>query len=303
MEIKQVKIFYTIAKNPDLAMAAEILRCSKEEMLDQVHILEKELGTRLFHRDEKRWGLNPQGHTLFKAARAMLIEIETAKSSLLEKKGQPVSGPLRISATKALTSHWIPQFAVSFKKKYPDVILEVIPDDRPIDLLSGGFDIAIRTLMPLSPDLIQHYLMTWHVGLYASPKYIRDFGLPTSVEDLDDHRFLALSFEGNEPYREPHWYLTLGKRGRDTPRTAVFKTNDLYALVRTALDGMGIISVSEELDYVQEGRLVRVLPHIKGPTPEIYYICEDYLKDSPKILAFKDHLQEGIQDQMKLYIH
>ncbi len=303
MEIKQVKIFYTIAKNPDLAMAAEILRCSKEEMLDQVHILEKELGTRLFHRDEKKWGLNPQGHTLFKTARAMLIGIETAKSSLLEKKGQPVSGPLRISTTKALTSHWIPRFAVSFKKQYPDVVLEVIPDDRPTDLLSGGFDVAIRTLMPLSPDLIQHYLMTWHVGLYASPKYIRDFGLPTSVEDLDNHRFLALSFEGNEPYREPHWYLTLGKRGRDAPRVPVFKTNDLYALVQTALDGMGIISVSEELDYVQEGRLVRVLPHIKGPEPDIYYICEDYLQDSPKILAFREHLQEGIQEQMKLYIH
>jgi DNA-binding transcriptional LysR family regulator len=303
VEIKQVKIFYTIARNPDLAMAAEVLRCSKEEMLDQVHILEKELGTRLFHRDEKKWGLNPQGHTLFKSARSMLIQIETAKSSLLEKKGQPVSGPLRISTTKALTSHWIPQFVVSFKKKYPDVILEVIPDDRPMDLLSGGFDVAIRPLMPTSPELIQHYLMTWHVGLYASPKYIRDFGLPTSVENLDTHRFLAKSFEGNEPYREAHWYLHVGKKGTQPPRTPVFKTSDLSALVQVALDGMGIIAVSEELNYVQEGRLVRVLSHIKGPTPDIYYICEDYLQDSPKILAFKEHLQEGIQNQMKLYIH
>lgn len=303
MEIKQVKIFYTIARNPDLTMALEILKCSKEEMYDQMHLLEKELGTRLFHRDEKKWGLNPQGHTLFKSARSMLIELETAKSSLLEKKGQPVSGPLRVSTTKALTSLWIHQFVSSFKKKYNDVVLEIIPDDRPIDLLSGGFDIAIRTLLPLSPDLIQHYLMTWHVGLYASPKYIRDFGLPASVEDLDNHRFLALSYEGNEPYREAHWYLTLGKRGREAPRVPVFKTNDLNALVQTALDGMGIISVSEELNYVQEGRLVRVLPQIKGPEVAIYYICEDFLQDSPKILAFKEHLQEGIQEQMKLYIH
>ncbi len=303
MEIKQVKIFYTIARNPDLKMATEILGCSMEEMQDQMHLLEKELGTRLFHRDEKKWGLNPQGHTFFRSARSMLVEMETAKNSLLEKKGQPVSGPLRISTTRALTSLWIPQFVAGFKRKYPDLVLEIIPDDRPIDLLSGGFDIAIRTLMPLSPNLIQHYLMTWHLGLYASPKYIRDFGLPVSVEDLDNHRFLAMDYEGNEPYREPHWYLTLGKRGREASRIPAFRTNDLNALVQTALYGVGIISVSEELSHVQEGRLVRVLPHIKGPEAGIYYICEDFLQDSPKILAFKQYLQEGILEQMKLYVH
>ncbi len=302
METKQIKIFYTLGKNPVLSEALAILNCSKEELQTEVAILENELGTRLFHRDDIRWGLNTYGHSFFKSARSILGEMEGIRSTLLEKNKSLPEGPLKISTTQALASLWLPNFVAGFHKRYPKITLEIFSDDRPVDLASGGYDVALRTLMPVSPELVQHYMMTFHVGLYASPKYTNQFGVPTCIDDMDKHAFLAIDYKGNAPYRDADWFLTLGKKSRDLPRVPIFKATSPDAYLKAALDGAGIVSVSEELDYVREGRLVRILAEVKGPEVPIYYICESFLNDSARVVVFKEYLQECVQKQMHFMV-
>jgi DNA-binding transcriptional LysR family regulator len=306
MNFDKLRAFFMVARYSSLQKGAEELGMSAVDLEALITALEKETKTLLFNRREELWTLTLQGQFLFRKARIILSEIESVRSVLEEKDS--FSGNLRIVTTYSLTSLWIGKYIPGFLEQYPDIRLSIYPQDREIDVSLGEGDVAIRPLVPDGQNIVQHYLMTWHVGLYASHAYIKTFGHPKSLDDLDNHRLITLGHEGIKPYKDINWLLTAGKRPDEMPREPYLRINAAQPVIDCALNGLGIASLAKELPIIKQGRLVPVLPEIRGPEVDIFFICPQILANSKKILALKDYLMDRIRQETEMvefaaYVH
>lgn len=307
MNFDKLKAFYLVARHSSLQKGAEELEMESSDVEKLISAFEQEIKTILFNRRQEMWTLTLQGQFLFRKARIILSEIESVRSVLEENDNEELSGTLKIATTNGLGSLWISHYIKSFLEAHPAIQLAIYPQDRDVDVTLGEADIAIRPLIPDAQNVIQHYMMTWHVGLYASPAYIKKFGEPQSLADLDNHRLITLGYENITPYKDVNWMLTIGRRPDEMPREPYLRIQALQAVIDCALEGIGIASLSRELPIIRQGRLVRVLPEIKGPEVDIFFIYPKFMANSKRILAFRDYLVTQIRQEMdsrdKQYVH
>lgn len=294
MNIDKLKAFYNVARLGSLERAAEELECGVATIIDQVSDLEKELKGTFFTRKGLNWSLTPNGQILCRKARTILSEIESTRRLVTDDIQSP-SGVLRIVMTKNLAALWAPQFLKDFTDEHPDIRLRITSDDSELDVALGKTDIMIRPMIEPSDDIVQEYLMTWHVGLYASYKYIERFGTPKTIQDLDQHRLLSLNPSRTPAYHQAYWYLTFGKMNNEPPRDPFMSIDSLPALIDCVVQGMGITALSAELPIIKQGRLIQVLPEIVGPQVDIYYIYSRALYKSPRVRLFGEYLREHAQ--------
>ena len=307
MNFDKLKAFYIVARHSSLQKGAEELNLPSSDVENLISTFEKEIKTILFNRRQEMWTLTLQGQFLFRKARIILSEVESVRSVLEENDNEELSGTLKIVTTSGLGSLWISHYVKGFLEAHPAIQLAVYPQDRDVDVTLGEADIAIRPLIPDAQNVIQHYMMTWHVGLYATPSYIKKFGEPQSLQDLDNHRLITLGYENITPYKDVNWMLTIGRRPDEMPREPYLRIQALQAVIDCALEGIGIASLSRELPIIRQGRLVRVLPEIKGPEVDIFFIYPKFMANSKRILAFRDYLVNQIRQETetkeKAYIH
>jgi DNA-binding transcriptional LysR family regulator len=295
MNFDKLKAFYIVARHSSLQKGAEELSLSEEALDKIISDFEKESKTIFFNRRQEMWTLTLQGQFLFRKARVILSEIESVRSVLEEDDKDELSGTLKVITTTGLGSLWIAHYIKDFLTTHPAMRLAIYPQDREVDITLGEGDVAIRPLIADGQNLIQHYIMTWHVGLYASPEYIKKFGEPQSLADLDNHRIITLGYENITPYKDINWMLTIGKRPDEMPREPYLRFQALPALIDCALSGLGISALSKELPIIKQNRLVRVLPEVQGPEVDIFFIYPKFMANSKKILAFRDYLVASIR--------
>lgn len=308
MNFDKLKCFYTVAKNSSLTKGAKELSLDPTKLEATISELERELRTILFNRHQGMWTLTFQGQFLFRKTRVILGEIESTRSVLQESDADELSGPLRVTTTNSLASLWIAPHIKGFLNKHPKVNFAIYPKDGDVDISLGGSDVCIRPLVPEGQNLIQHYIMTWHVGLYASPEYIKEFGKPTTLRELDNHRIITLGYESNAvPYKDINWHLSIGKRPDEMPREPFMRIRSLSALIDCTLSGIGISALSEELPIIRQQRLVRLLPEVTGPEVDIFYIYPKFMANSRKVITFRDYLADSVRHETgkskKLMVH
>src|SRR4026207_2249583 len=129
-------------------------------------------------------------------ARDMRRRLETTRARLVETSERP-TGDLKVTTTVGLGSIWLAQRVSEFLDLYPDVRVGLILTNAGLDLAMREADVAIRLRRPAQPDLIQRRLFTVHFHVYASKDYVKRFGEPKTLEDLDEHRII--SFGGDQP--------------------------------------------------------------------------------------------------------
>ncbi|UNM05739.1 MAG: LysR family transcriptional regulator [Holosporaceae bacterium] len=302
MNFDKLRYFYIVARNSSLQKGAEELSMAPEKLEAIISEFEREIRNILFNRHQGMWTLTLQGQFLFRKARAILSEVESARSVLEENDKDEISGTLRVMTTNSLASLWIAQHLKDFISKYPSVNFAIYPQDGEVDLSLGESDVCIRPLAPDGQNLIQHYIMTWHVGLYASPEYIKQFGMPKNIRDLDNHRILSLGYESNvAPYKDTNWNLTVGRRPDEMPREPYMRIQSLPAIIDCTLNGIGIAALSKELPIIHQKRLVRVLPEVDGPEVDIFYIYPKFMANSRKVLTFRDHLISRVRQEHEMH--
>jgi DNA-binding transcriptional LysR family regulator len=213
----KIRIFYTVAEAGSFTRAGDDLGLSQSAVSRQVSALERELKAPLFHRHARGLILTEQGDILFRAARDMRMRLESTRARLEETSERP-SGDLKVTTTVGLGSLWLTQRLPEFLDSYPDIRVEVILTNEELDLAMREADIAIRMRRPAQPDLIQRRLFTVHYHIYASVDYVKRFGEPKSLEDLDRHRILT--FGGQQPpyLMSVHSLSTVGRDGQGPAR-------------------------------------------------------------------------------------
>ncbi|MGG6342824.1 LysR family transcriptional regulator [Stenotrophomonas indicatrix] len=269
--------------------AAERLGTTHSAMSRQLRQLEEHLQVRLLDRNSRRLSLTEAGRDYHREAVALLDRLEAADDRARAGQAQP-SGRLRISVPQVVASQELPHWLPSFLQRYPEVALDLSADDQLVDVVGGGFDLALR-IAPSLPDsqLVARELARCPRILVAAPAYLARHGLPRQVADLQRHALLAFS----PTAAIAPWHLH-GPRGviatvEAGQRLRVDATPALYA---ATLAGLGItlftaLTVQEDL---RSGRLIRVLPQWHGG-PRCYFALYPHARAlAPKVRALVDHL-------------
>jgi DNA-binding transcriptional LysR family regulator len=182
-----------------------------------------------------------------------------------------------------------------FVELYPDIAVDLVLDDRELDLSMREADVAIRMQPPRQPELIQRHLMTVHLGCYASPTYIKRHGIPKTPDELDQHRIIVYGEDTTKPpVQNIDWLLRAGSK-KDHQRKPILRVNSTYAILRAVQSGLGLASLPEFMT-LESSALVRVLPELQGPRIDAYFVYPEELRNSKRIQVFRDFLLRKVAE-------
>jgi DNA-binding transcriptional LysR family regulator len=293
MDWDKLRIFHAVAEAGSFTHAGETLNLSQSAVSRQISSLEESLSVALFHRHARGLILTEQGELLYRTAHEVFSKLAMAEAQLAESKDRP-KGQLKITATQAFGSSWLTPCLLEFIELYPDVEVDLVLEDRELDLSMREADVAIRMQPPRQPELIQRHLMTVHLNVYAAPNYLKRHGIPKSPEDLDNHRIIVYGDDTRPPVKDIDWLLKTGTR-KDKPRTPILTVNSVYAIQRAVQSGLGLASLPEFM-VTETQSLVRVLPEMQGPRIDAYFVYPEELRNSKRIQVFRDFLLRKVAE-------
>ena len=271
-QLQGMRVFARVAELGSFARAANTLDISRAMASSYVAQLEKHLGTRLLHRTTRRVTLSPQGAVYVEHCKRILAEIDAADDQLRLARNRP-QGRLRVDVPVPFGKYLLQPAIPLFTQRYPDISLEVRFNDRYVDLIAEGVDVAVRVGKVRTPDLIAKRICASRLLTCASPKYFAQAGIPRTPEDLRKHRLIG--HLRNESSRPAEWQFKQGSGIRSLRLPMAVSFNTAESLMVTALDGQGI---AQHLDllvggYLAEGRLVEVLREYscEGPPLSVVY--------------------------------
>ena len=286
MDWDKLRIFHAVADAGSFTHAGHELALSQSAVSRQISALEMDLNVPLFHRHARGLILTEQGEVLYRTAHDVFTKLAAAKTRLMDSKEKP-SGELRITTTVGLGSVWLTPRIKEFTELYPQINVTLLLDDRELDLSMREADVAIRLRRPTQPDLIQRKLFTVHHHIYASLEYVKKYGIPKSVEDLDKHKILTF---GQAPgyLSTINWLETAG-RNEDNPRPVALRVNNAYGLRRAVQAGVGIASLA---DYIvaADSNLVQIDLPLELPQFDTYFVYPEELKETKRITVFRDFI-------------
>jgi len=287
MDWDKLRIFHAAAEAGSFTHAGEALRMSQSAVSRQVSALEKELKVALFHRHARGLVLTEQGEMLYGTATEIMSKLSTAETLLTDTTTKP-SGDLRVTAPIGLGTVWITQRLREFFELYPEIRIELILSDEQIAIAMRAADVAIWTAEPQQSELIRRRLFTIKIHAYAAAQYIRRYGAPQSLEDLDNHAIISYSGTPAPHLSAIRWLEIAGLDGK-TPRKPAFSDNSVIAMKYAIRAGIGIGLVPDYL-IEDDAELVPVLREADLPTIQIYFVLPEELKTAKKVQVFRDFL-------------
>jgi DNA-binding transcriptional LysR family regulator len=283
----KLRIFHTAAESGSFTHAAEKLGMSQSAVSRQISALEDDLGLKLFIRHARGLVLTEVGEQLFRTAHRMHWELQQVETQMSESQDEP-TGPLIVTTTVGIGSTWLSSRLDEFLKLYPLIQLEIRLNDSELDLAMREADVAIRLHRPNQSEMIQRKLFTVHNHFYASNTYVDEYGMPRSLDDLDNHRIISFG-EPVPSYLGDINFLERMGRSESSPRRAVLKVNAIYGMMNACRAGIGIAMLPAYVTEKEDG-LIQVLPEVELPNYEAYFVYPPALKNSKRVGVFRDFL-------------
>jgi len=287
MDWNRLKVFHAVAEAGSFTHAGEALNLSQSAISRQISALENELGTPLFHRHARGLSLTEQGESLYRTAHEVSAKLAMTEAILGEARERP-TGKLKITTTVGFGSTWLTPRIGEFLELYPEVNVDLVLDDRLLDLSMREADIAIRMQPPTQADLVQRRLLTVHNHLYASPTYLKRHGTPRNLADLQDHKLITYGEDTPPPVTEINWLQKAG-RAQGIELNPVLTVNNIYGLVLAVENDVGIASLPDYM-IAEHPKFIRVLPDVAAPSFDTYLVYPDELRETKKISVFRDFL-------------
>jgi DNA-binding transcriptional LysR family regulator len=292
MDWDKVRIFHAAAAAGSFTHAGDNLGLSQSAVSRQVSALEQELRVPLFHRHARGLILTEQGELLYRTARDVVMKLDQTRARLTDSKDKP-DGELKITANVGLGTHWLTPRLGEFLDGYPDIDVKLIFTDDELDLAMREADVALRLRQPSQGDLIQRKLFTVHFHAYATQDYVKRFGTPKTIEDLDNHRLLAFGGDIPSYLVDLNWHLKAG-RDQKSERNARLVINNLPGLLRATQRGLGIAVLPDYL-IEAETTILQLLPEETMPELECYLVYPEELKGVARVQVFRDFLVSKAQ--------
>ena len=288
MDWDKLKVFHAAAQAGSFTHAGEQLGLSQSAVSRQVSALEQELGVSLFHRHARGLILTEQGEVLHRTAHDVFMKLEAARAKLTDSRERP-NGDLRVTTTIGIGVHWLTPRLGEFVELYPDIHLTLITTDEELDLAMREADVALRLRQPTQPDLIQRKLFSVRFHAYASPEYIKRFGTPRTLDELDHHRVLLLGGTTVPNFLENRrWLIEVARNGKGA-RTPTLTINTVLGVLRACQRGIGVALLPDYL-VEENGGLVQLFGDADSIALDAYFVYPEELKSVARVQVFRDFL-------------
>ncbi|NSX55599.1 LysR family transcriptional regulator [Parasulfitobacter algicola] len=288
MDWDKLRIFHAVADAGSLTHAGDVLHLSQSAVSRQIRALEESLNTTLFHRHARGLILTEQGELLFDATSAMKKRLDTAEARIKDSE-EEVFGELRVTTTTGFGTLWLAPRLPAFYDKYPDLKIDLMLEERVLDLPMREADVAIRMKEPSQADLIRKKLMAVRMRLYATPAYLDQNGTPEHLDDIANHRLICQSPNSTQVGAG----ASLAQHLMTYDLKSLLTVNNYFGVLQGVLNNLGIGILP---DYLIEDfpDMVRVLPDIESGEVPVFLAYPEELRPSKRIAAFRDFVQDEI---------
>ena len=258
MDLAKLSIFMQVVQKGSFADTARDNDVDPSKISRIISSLEDELGYRLFHRTTRNLSLTEAGQLTFDRMRDPLDEIN-AIADMARASTEKLSGNLRLTTSVALGERWLVPKLGRFYEQYPDIKLELILDDRAIDLIEQRIDVALRLAPQKQNALITTRILNAKYHVVATKDYIEKNGPLTSPSDLIDTTIITFPFAD---YRLQWKFKTPGGKIEQIAIQPHIVISNALAIRRTVLEGQGVALLSDWLigDDLAKGDLINVFP-------------------------------------------
>ena len=287
---EDMRLFIAVAHTKSFSEASKTTGTPLSSISRRVTGLEARLGIQLLHRTSRNVALTELGRTYLERARAIVDATSAAEEELRSTAAHP-RGRVRVSMPSDFGQQFLTPLLVEYAVRYPDVDLELDLSPRIVDMMSEGFDLAIRIGGQRDSALATRTIARVRAAVFASPQYLETHGTPEKPEDLARHSCLTLV--RGDLRRE--WMLQSGTRKVTVRVSGRAAANNPTMLKRLASSGLGLALVDEivAVDELETGALVRVLPEWRAPLIPVHAVTPT-MSPPKKIRLLLDCLRDHI---------
>ena len=293
MDWDKLKIFHAVAEAGSFTKATLNLHLSQSAISRQIQSLEQGLKVQLFERHARGLVLTENGEYLFKTAHEVISKLKDVETALGDKKNKP-SGKLTVTTVVSFGTTWLTPRIQEFMQLNPEIEIELIFDDKELDLSTRQADIGIWMRRPKQLNYIQRKLMDINYHIYGSTKYLEKYGYPKSLNDLNKHRFISYGKGAPSPVFNPDWALKLGMK-EQKKRKPIMKVNSVYGLLLAVQSGVGLAALPDYIT-VSVPNIAKVLPQVEGPRTDAHFVYPQSLKNVVRVQAFRNFLYSKISE-------
>ncbi|MCB1395266.1 MAG: LysR family transcriptional regulator [Rhodobacter sp.] len=293
--LTEMEAFATVVDQGGFTDAARKMGISKSAVSKHVSSLEARLGARLLNRTTRRVSPTEIGLVYYDRARRVLNDAGEADSIVSAMQSAP-SGVLRMSVATDFGVSLLSPVLDEFLAEFPEISVNMVLKNRYVELISEGFDMAIRMGEMEDSSLRARKITETTQRLIASPRYFQQHGRPTRIDDLNEHRLLHYSNQASANV----WRITAPSgEVRQVRGTGWLTVNDGQSLVNAAIKGLGIAYLPSFLyhDAMAQGLVQDVIPDLPQTTLGIYAVYPPGRFTQPKVRAFIDFLVDRFADK------
>jgi DNA-binding transcriptional LysR family regulator len=295
MDVMQsMEVFRRVAEANSFSAVARETSMSQSTVSKHIASLEERLGTKLLNRSTRSLSLTEAGTEYYRYCVRILNDFQEAEASIGKGRIKP-TGTLRLSSTLPFGKRFIIPMLSDFLKEYPEIEIDYLMEDRYVDLVKEGVDVAIRVGPLADSSLVARKIGICTRVVAAAPEYLMKHGFPKTPEDLKSHECLLYSL----PKSQNEWFFSSAQFGDESVLIkGRFKASSNDAITEAALAGLGIATTCKWhiQEHVKKGRLTILLKNYELTPYDVNAVYPERRYVPEKVKRLIDHLKERYKD-------
>lgn len=293
MNLSDVSSFIKLAESLSFTKAAQQVGCSRSAISKKIGRLEHALGVVLVNRSTRSVSLTEAGRTFYQHTSDIDSKLQRATDAV-HRSDLQLTGTLAFTIASSLGEALMPALVSQFRSTWPDLKFNIHVEDRLVDLIAGGFDLAIRISQKLEDsNLVSQRLASTRKVLAASPDYLDKFGVPADISELKKHHRMGVA---GASHTTASWRLWEHDSTVEVPCTHANSANNNLALVLAATLDNGIIYVPEICisNELRQQRLQVILPELSDPEPYGVFAIYPHRNAATKVKLFIEFIEREL---------
>lgn len=297
--LDQYRVFVQIAEMGSFTKAANALDLPRASVSAAIQHLERDMGSRLFHRTTREVHLTTDGVQLLERVRLLLVDAEEV-SQLFQTRQRQVTGRLNVDVPSRIARRLIAPALPSLLRRYPRLQLALGSTDRQIDLVHEGVDCAIRVGSLHDSSLVARPLGRIALINCASHAYLREFGIPEKLEDLARGHW-TVGYASPTTGRELPWECEAAEGEQPITVSSQVIVNNVESYIACCRAGLGLIQVPRfDVQYLLDrGELAEVMPSCRAESMAISAVYPHRRQRTRRLIAFVEWFEALIQPHLE----
>lgn len=290
---ENIKIFIEIVDSGSFTQAAENLQIHRPAVTKALQQLEQQSGVRLLQRTTRRIYLTPEGEEFYQRSKPLLSQADSLLESFSPER--PIHGQLRVDMPIAFARQIVVPQLPAFYQAHPDLEIILSSSDVRRDMLRDGLDCVLRMGELDDGDYVARSLGNISITTCASPGYLAQFGIPKTLEDLQQHQAVNWINSNNRQIMAWRFQTADGPQAITLPGKLILDNSEVY--IAAGLAGLGILQGMNFFlqPYINSGQLIEILPDIPSPSRKMSLLYP-HRHLSHKVRVFADWLEGLIQN-------